>query len=268
MADLAASSAPTGSVEVLGTTLLLALLIGVALGLLGGGGSILAVPVLVYVAGQDPKTAIATSLLVVGATSAAGAVSHARAGRVRWQTAAIFGSAGMAGAYGGGRLAEFVPGTWLLIAFSLMMAVTAVAMLRGLRRPSPAPTDGAVGGVRVGRIVVDGLVVGLVTGIVGAGGGFLIVPALVLLGGVPMTTAVGTSLVIIAAKSAAGLIGYLASTPIDWSLGLAVTATAVVGSVLAGRFADRVSAERLRRTFGWFVAAMAVFVLAQELLLR
>lgn len=246
-------------------TLVLALLIGVALGLLGGGGSILAVPVLVYVAGQDAKTAIAMSLLVVGVTSAAGAVSHARAGRVRWRTAAIFGVAGMAGAYGGGRLAEFIPGTWLLIAFSLMMAVTAIAMLRGRNDPGPSHAGDPV---RVGRIVADGLAVGLVTGLVGAGGGFLIVPALVLLGGVPMATAVGTSLVVIAMKSGAGLLGYLASTPFDWSLGLAVTGAAVVGSVVASRFADRVPAARLRRTFGWFVAVMAVLVLIQELILR
>lgn len=246
-------------------TLGLALLIGVALGLLGGGGSILAVPVLVYIAGQDAKAAIAMSLLVVGTTSAAGAVPHALAGRVQWRTAAIFGAAGMAGAYGGGRLAEFIPGTWLLIAFSLMMGVTAVAMLRGRDDPDPSHADGQV---KVGRILVEGLVVGLVTGLVGAGGGFLIVPALVLLGGVPMATAVGTSLVVIAMKSGAGLLGYLASTSIDWSLGLSVTGAAVVGSVVAGRFAGRVPEDRLRRAFGWFVAVMAVFVLAQELLFR
>ncbi|MEX1164202.1 MAG: sulfite exporter TauE/SafE family protein [Nitriliruptor sp.] len=245
-------------------TLALALLIGVALGLLGGGGSILAVPVLVYVAGQDPKAAIAMSLLVVGVTSAAGAVSHARAGRVQWRTAAVFGAAGMVGAYGGGRLAEFIPGTWLLIAFAVMMVVTAVAMLRGRR--SPAPHD-VTDRLPVVRIVADGLVVGLVTGLVGAGGGFLIVPALVLLGGLPMATAVGTSLVIIALKSGAGLLGYLASTSIDWSLALSVTGVAVVGSVIAGRFAGRVPEERLRRAFGWFVAVMAVGVLVQELVL-
>lgn len=246
-------------------TLALALLIGVTLGLLGGGGSILAVPVLVYVAGQDAKAAIAMSLLVVGVTSAAGAIFHARAGRVRWRTAAIFGAAGMVGAYGGGRLAEFIPGTWLLIAFALMMAATSVAMLRGRDTPAEATGDSQV---RVVRIVVDGLVVGVVTGLVGAGGGFLIVPALVLLGGVPMATAVGTSLVVIALKSGAGLLGYLASTTIDWSLALAVTGAAVVGSVVAGRFAGRVPEDRLRRAFGWFVAVMAAFVLIQELVLR
>ncbi len=245
-------------------TLALALLIGIALGLLGGGGSILAVPVLVYVAGQEPKAAIAMSLLVVGVTSAAGAVSHARAGRVQWRTAAIFGVAGMVGAYGGGRLAEFIPGTWLLVAFALMMGATSIAMLRG--RDAPAPHD-VTDQLPWARILVDGLVVGVVTGLVGAGGGFLIVPVLVLLGGLPMATAVGTSLVIIAVKSGAGLLGYLASTSIDWSLAAAVTAAAVVGSVAAGRFAGRVPEERLRRAFGWFVAVMAVGVLVQELVL-
>lgn len=245
-------------------TLVLALLIGVALGLLGGGGSILAVPVLVYVAGVDAKAAIAMSLLVVGVTSAAGAVPHALAGRVQWRTAAIFGVAGMAGAYGGGRLAEFIPGTWLLLGFSLMMGVTAVAMLRERDNPDPAHAHGQV---KIGRIVVDGLVVGLVTGLVGAGGGFLIVPALVLLGGVPMATAVGTSLVVIAMKSGAGILGYLASISIDWPLALSVTAAAVVGSVVTGRFAGRVPEAQLRRAFGWFVAVVAVLILVQELLL-
>ena len=243
-------------------TLVLSVLIGVSLGLLGGGGSIITVPILVYVADQDPKAAIAMSLLVVGVTSAAGAISHARAGRVQWRTGLIFGAAGMVGAYGGGRLAAFIPGTWLLVAFGLMMAVTAGAMLRGRR--GPQATD-AGGQMAVGRILVDGVVVGAVTGLVGAGGGFLVVPALVLLGGVPMATAVGTSLVVIALKSGAGLVVYLASTPIDWSLALGVTATAVVGSLIGGKFAGRVSEERLRTAFGWFVAVMAVVVLGQQL---
>jgi uncharacterized protein len=241
-------------------TLVLALLIGVSLGLLGGGGSIITVPILVYVAGQDPKVAIATSLLVVGVTSAAGAVSHARAGRVQWRTGLVFGAAGMVGAYGGGRLAAYIPGTWLLVAFGVMMAVTAAAMLRGRRTPAEGH-----GEMAVGRVIIDGLVVGAVTGLVGAGGGFLIVPALVLFGGLPMATAVGTSLVVIALKSGAGLLGYLASTPIDWPLALGVTAAAVVGSLVAGPFAGRISEDRLRRGFAWFVAVMAVFVLGQQI---
>ncbi|MFA9431087.1 sulfite exporter TauE/SafE family protein [Egicoccus sp. AB-alg2] len=243
-------------------TLVLAVLVGVSLGLLGGGGSILLVPVLVYVAGQDPKAAIAMSLLVVGITSAAGMLAHARAGRVRWRTGAIFGAAGMAGAYGGGRLAAFVPGTWLLIGFAVMAGLTAAAMLRGRRTP---PRPEAVGHEQsVVRIVAEGVVVGAVTGMVGAGGGFLVVPALALLGGLPMASAVGTSLLVIALKSGAGLLGYLASTTIDWRLAAAVTAAAVVGSLAGGRLAGRVPEQRLRQTFGWFVAAMAAFMLLQE----
>lgn len=241
--------------------LALSVLIGVTLGLLGGGGSILTVPILVYVAGQDPKVAIATSLFVVAATSGAGAVSHARAGRVRWRTGVVFGVAGMVGAYAGGRFAQFIPGTWLLVAFGLMMAATAVAMLRGRRavEPQDAPNE-----LPLARVVLDGVLVGLVTGLVGAGGGFLVVPALVLLGGLPMSVAVGTSLVVIAMKSTAGLVGYLHSVSIDWPLALAVTAFAIAGSVLGGRLAGRVSQDALRRGFGWFVIVMAAFVLGQQ----
>jgi uncharacterized protein len=242
--------------------LLLSLLIGVSLGLLGGGGSILTVPILVYVAGQDAKTAIATSLLVVGVTSAAGMISHARAGRVRWRTGLIFGAAGMVGAYGGGRVAEFIPGTALLVAFGVMMVVTSLAMLRGRREVTP---ERASDDLPVGRILLEGAVVGAVTGLVGAGGGFLVVPALVLLGGLPMATAVGTSLLVIAMKSGAGLLGYLASTPIDWQLAGYVTAAAIVGSVAGGRLAGRIPEAQLRRAFGWFVLVMAVVVLVQEL---
>ena len=238
----------------------LAVLIGVTLGLLGGGGSILAVPLLVYVAGMDAKEAIATSLLVVGVTSAVALVPHARAGRVRWRTGLLFGAAGMAGAYVGGRLAEFIPGQVLLAAFALMMLATAAAMSRGRRSPSkPAHTE-----LPVGRVLLDGVVVGLVTGLVGAGGGFLLVPALVLLGGVPMPVAVGTSLLVIAMKSFAGLAGYLASVTIDWGVALMITAAAVAGSLVGSRLTGVVHPESLRKAFGWFVVVMGLLVLAQQ----
>lgn len=242
--------------------LALSLLIGVALGLLGGGGSILTVPILVYVAGMGPKEAIAASLFVVGVTSAVAAVSHARAGRVHWRTGLIFAAAGMAGAYAGGRLAEFISGTVLLVAFGLMMLATAIAMIRG--RKKSAPPEGHR--LSVPKILLEGFVVGLVTGLVGAGGGFLIVPALVLLGGLPMGAAVGTSLVVISLKSFAGLAGYMSSVQVDWGLAGAVTAAAVVGSLLGGRLTDRIHPETLRKGFGWFVIVMAVFVLTQQLL--
>lgn len=242
-------------------TLAAAVLIGVALGILGGGGSILTVPILVYLAGLDAKHAIAMSLFVVGATSAVGAIPHARAARVRWRTALLFGATAMAGAYGGGRLAELIPGGWLLAGFGVMMLATAVAMLRE-RRGRPA---GARREPPVLLAVTEGIVVGAVTGLVGAGGGFLVVPALVLFGGLPMAVAVGTSLVVIAMKSFAAFAGYLSTVQIDWGLALAVTAAAVVGGVLGGRLAGRIPDRLLRQGFGWLVVVMGVFVLTQQL---
>ncbi|WP_308188688.1 MULTISPECIES: sulfite exporter TauE/SafE family protein [unclassified Streptomyces] len=236
------------------------LLIGISLGILGGGGSILTVPILIYLAGMDAKEAIATSLLVVGVTSLAGLVSHARAGRVRWRTGLLFGVAGMTGAYAGGRLAEFIPGTVLLIAFALMMLATAVAMLKGRKKELKSKHEE----MPVLHVLVDGVVVGLVTGLVGAGGGFLIVPALALLGGLPMGVAVGTSLLVISMKSFAGLAGYLSSVQIDWGLAGIVTAAAVVGSLVGGRLAGRIPQDTLRKGFGWFVVVMGVFVLGQQ----
>ncbi|GGV19277.1 UPF0721 transmembrane protein [Streptomyces litmocidini] len=240
------------------------LLIGVSLGILGGGGSILTVPILVYLAGQDTKEAIATSLFVVGVTSLAALVPHARAHRVRWKTGLLFGAFSMAGAYGGGRIAEYIPGTVLLIAFALMMLATAFAMLRkprgGAKKVRPARGD-----LPLKHIAVEGLVVGAVTGLVGSGGGFLVVPALAILGGLPMGIAVGTSLLVIAMKSFAGLAGHLSGVSIDWGIALTVTGAAVIGSLIGARLAGRIPQEALRKAFGWFVVVMGVFVLAQQL---
>jgi uncharacterized protein len=242
-------------------TLAAAVLVGVALGVLGGGGSILTVPILVYLAGLDAKQAIAMSLFVVGVTSAIGAIPHARAGRVRWRTGLLFGATAMAGAYAGGRLAEFIPGTWLLAGFGVMMLATATAMLR---QPGTRPTR-AHKELPILLVIAEGLVVGAVTGLVGAGGGFLVVPALALLGGLPMGIAVGTSLVVIAMKSFAALAGYLSTVHIDWPLAIAVTATAVAGGILGSRIAGRIPDRVLRQGFGWFVVAMGTFVLTQQL---
>jgi uncharacterized membrane protein YfcA len=233
-----------------------------ALALLGGGGSILTVPLLAYVAGMDAKQAIATSLLVVGVTSAIGAVSHARAGRVQWRTGLVFGAAGMAGAFAGGLLARFIPGTVLLTGFALMMIATAVAMLRGRKNVQQAQGSQRL---TVPKFLAEGLVVGLVTGLVGAGGGFLVVPALALLGGLPMPVAVGTSLIVIAMKSFAGLGGYLSSVQINWSVALAVTAAAVVGALVGARLTAMINPDALRKVFGWFVLAMSSVILAQEI---
>lgn len=244
-------------------TLTLSVLIGVSLGLLGGGGSILTVPILTYVAGLPAKEAIAASLFVVGTTSIVSVISHARKGRVKWRTGLVFGAASMAGAFGGGLLGGHIPGTLLMIAFALMMVATAAAMIRGRKKTS-------AGGVEVKRlpvvkVVLEGLVVGLVTGLVGAGGGFLVVPALVLLGGLSMPAAVGTSLVVISMKSFAGLGGYLTSVQLDWGLVAGVTAAAIVGSLIGAKLTGIIPENALRKGFGFFVLAMGVFVLVQEL---
>ncbi|MFN8032579.1 MAG: sulfite exporter TauE/SafE family protein [Mycobacterium sp.] len=243
--------------------IVLAVFVGVSLGLLGGGGSILMVPLLAYVAGMDAKLAIATSLLVVGTTSAVGAISHARGGRVQWRTALLFGATAMAGAYGGGHLAKFIPGTVLLVGFAVMMVATAIAMLRGRRNAEAGAEQSRE--LPLAKIAAVGAAVGMVTGLIGAGGGFLLVPALVLLGGLPMPIAVGTSLVIIAMNSFAGLLGYLSSVRIDWNLGAALTAAAVAGALIGARFAGKVNPETLRKGFGWFVLVMASVILGEEI---
>ena len=242
-------------------TIALAVVVGLTLGLLGGGGSILMVPLLAYVAGMEPKEAIAASLVVVGVTAAVSVIGHARAGRVRWRTGLLFGLAGMAGAFAGGLIGGHLPGPLLMAGFALMMIATAVAMLRGQKKSGGAEPHREM---PVGRVLLDGVVVGLVTGLVGAGGGFLVVPALVLLGGLPMGIAVGTSLLVIAMKSFAGLAGYLATVPVDWALTGAVTAAAVAGSLVGERLVSRIPADALRRGFGWFVLGMGAFVLVQQ----
>ncbi|WP_454809261.1 sulfite exporter TauE/SafE family protein [Paenarthrobacter nitroguajacolicus] len=245
--------------------LALSVVIGLSLGVLGGGGSILTVPILVYVAGFEAKEAIAASLFVVGVTSAVSVISHARGGRVMWRTGLIFGAAGMAGAFVGGLLGGHIPGQILLIAFAIMMVATSVAMLRGRKKKN---VDGAAAPVKhelpIGRVLLDGAVVGLITGLVGAGGGFLVVPALALLGGLPMSVAVGTSLVVIAMKSFAGLAGYLTTVQLDWGLTLGVTAAAIIGSLIGSKLAGRIPEAALRKAFGWFVLAMGTFVLTQQ----
>ena len=240
----------------------LAVLVGLSLGLLGGGGSILVVPLLTYIGGLDPKEAIATSLFVVGATSLVSLVGHARKGNVQWRTGLIFGAAGMVGAFLGGLAGGYIPGTVLMVAFAIMMIATAGAMIKGRKDRDGQSNDHHH---PLWRILLDGLVVGAATGLVGAGGGFLVVPALVLLAGLPMTAAVGTSLLVIAMKSFAGLGGYLTSVSLDWPLVAAVTAAAIAGSFVGISLTSVVPEKTLRRGFGFFVLIMGAFVLSQEL---
>ena len=239
--------------------LALAALIGVALGLLGGGGSILTVPVLVYVLGYAAKPAIAMSLPIVGITALVGALLHWRRGNVRPGTAALFGVVAMVGAFAGARLARLVPGGVQLVLLALLMLVAAGAMLRGSKpvategKPPTTSHHALVAGVALG--------VGALTGLVGIGGGFLIVPALVLLLGVPMRAAVGTSLLVIAMNSAAGLLGHLGTVAIDWPFLARFTAVAIAGT-LAGTIATgRVPQAALRRGFAVLLLVVGAFVL-------
>lgn len=239
---------------------LASLVMGFVLGLLGGGGSILAVPILVYMVGVDAKSAIATSLLVVGSTAVVAALGHARAGNVDWRTAFIFGAFAMLGAFGGGALAAFVPSVVLLIAFGGLMLITSIAMLR----KGDGPVARRQESLPIGKIALEGVVVGGVTGLVGAGGGFLVVPALVLLGGLPMKRAIGTSLVVIAMKSFAGFGGYAAHVEVDYALAAIVAGLALGGSLIGAQVAQRVDAGRLRSAFAVFVLVMGLGVLWRE----
>ena len=243
--------------------LVLAVFVGISVGLFGGGGSILAVPILTYVAGVDPTAAIASSLFIVGVTAFVGMLSHARAGRVRWKVGFIFGIPAVAGAYTGGFLGRFVPGTVLLALLAIMMVATATAMIRGAQRAGgDEPQERTT--LPIVRLSIDGFVVGAVTGLVGAGGGFLIVPALNILGGLPMAAAVGTSLLIMGMKSFSGLSAYLLTVQLDWPLLLGFTAIAVVGSFIGSALAGKIPGNSLRKAFGYFVLAMGAFMLVKE----
>lgn len=239
-------------------------LIGLLLGLLGGGGSVLTVPMLVYLAHLEPKAAIATSLLAVGVTSCLAVLPNARLGNVCWRAGAAFGGTAMAGAYAGGRLAAWIPGPLLLQGFGGMMLVTAIAML--LKRKD----GGAAGATCPKRLWVLlaiaglGAVVGTLTGLIGAGGGFMIVPALALLGGLPLRAAIGTSLLIIALNAFAGLVGYLSHEAIDWRFAAAVTGLTVAGSLAGNWLAPHTPTAVLRRSFGVVVLGVALYLLYRE----
>lgn len=241
---------------------LLALPVGFTLGLLGGGGSVLLVPLLVYAAGVEPKAAIPLSLFVVGTTSLVSLVPHARSSRVRWRTGLVFGASSMSGAYLAGSFARSIPGWVLLSLFALLMLGTAGALTfteRGPARIERLPR------CRFGKILLEGFAVGALTGLVGAGGGFLVVPALSLLGKLPMPAAVGTSLLVILLNSFAGLIGHLAHQTVDWLLGASVSAASVLGSLVGARLAGRLPEATLRKAFAGFVTAIALVMLTHEL---
>ncbi len=234
--------------------------IGGSLGLLGGGGSILTVPALVYLLGQSPQVAVMTSLAIVGANSAMGAFFHRARGALNWRVALLFGGAGMVAAYPAAILSRRLSPDVLMVAFAGLMLVIGLLLL--LRRPGATVE---VERLSLTKILLAGAAVGLLTGILGVGGGFLIVPALVMLIGLPMTQAVGTSLVIIAMNSAASFLGHLGDGALDAPALAVFVAAGLAGTFAGARLAHRLPAARLRQLFAGFVIILALFLLYDNL---
>lgn len=256
------------------TSLLAGAVIGALLGLLGGGGSILAVPALVYVIQLDVRQAIPISLIVIAAASAVGALPKVRVGHVQWRLAGIFALTGIPPAtFVGTAISKLLPPqTAILIGFAAVMVLAGVQMLRDEDGTGTACTvgDDGINWRRCApRSIPAGLLVGILTGLFGGvGGGFLIIPALVLMLGVEMPIAIGTSLVIIVANSVAGFVSHIGDAGIDWSITAAFAGTAVVTSLVAGHLGTRLDTVRLQRWFAYLVFAVAAYVLVDTILLR
>ena len=254
----------------------MALVIGLTLGLLGGGGSILTVPVLVYMLGINPVVSTGYSLFIVGISAFFGAISYYRKDLIDIKTAVVFGLPAIVGVY----LARlfvvpaipdevFKEGTFILtksvaimVLFAVMMIAASISMIKGRKDREVNPDRK----FNYPPILVEGLVVGLLTGLVGAGGGFLIIPALVILSDLPMKMAVGTSLSIIAVKSLIGFIGEVQIHTPDWAFLLSFSALAVAGIFIGTKLSNVISGKKLKPVFWWFVLVMGIYILGKELL--
>jgi uncharacterized protein len=238
----------------------LGFLIGMTLGFLGGGGSILTVPVLVYIVGQDPHAAVTASLMIVGANAALGGFFHRMQGALDWRVALLFGGVGMVAAYLASGLSKLMSPTVLLILFALLMLVVGAWMLF-----SKPPIQVEMKGRGWLVTALSGAGVGVFTGIFGVGGGFLIVPALVMFVGLPMRKAVGTSLVVIALNSLAGILGHLNGAAMNWAvIGIFVLA-GLAGNLVGVRLTRVVKPDQLRASFAGFVVLLALFLLYDNL---
>lgn len=239
---------------------LLASLIGLSLGLLGGGGSILTVPILVYAMGMDPKLSIALSLAIVGATSLLGSIGHYKNKNIDLKIAAIFGPIAMVGTFLGAKLSQFLSGQVQLIFFAVIMILASYFMLKG-RKDQDEEENKEEKKLNYYLIAAEGIVVGIITGLVGVGGGFLIVPALVLLTGTSMKKAVGTSLLIISLKSFAGFIGYIGIVEVPWAFLIKFTLASGVGILVGTYLVKFVPQKMLKKAFAVFLIIMGVFIL-------
>jgi uncharacterized protein len=257
-----------------------ALAMGLSLGLIGGGGSILTVPILVYLFSVDTVLATAYSLFIVGLTSLIGSVSHISQGNIHWRTAVVFGIPSVLGVYlTRSYLVPIIPSVlfavgdfqvtkpiFMLLLFAVIMLLAAYSMIK---KGKTSDVQGEVV-YNYPLILAEGLIVGCVTGLVGAGGGFLIIPALVLLAKLPMKQAIGTSLIIIALKSLFGFLGDLkgGSTIIDWAFLLEFSGIAIIGILAGSVLSKKVSNEKLKPAFGYFVLIMGCYIIAKELFLK
>jgi uncharacterized membrane protein YfcA len=249
---------------------LLAAFIGLSLGLIGGGGSILALPILVYVMGIPPKPAVAMTLVIVGTVSLLGVIPHWRAGNVNLKKVALFGPATMVGAYLGARLAGLVTDSFQMLLFAAVMLLASVLMLRDKKAVVQIAT--LEDGVYVEPVykyywlwlLTVGIAVGVLTGLVGVGGGFAVVPALVLLGKTSMKEAIGSSLLIIALNSVTGFLGYLGEVDLNWGLMGSFIIAASLGTIGGAYLSQFVQASQLRKGFAFFLLAMGAFILFQN----
>ena len=238
--------------------IVLALAVGLVFGLLGAGGSILTVPVLVYALKQDPKVAIVMSLPIVGGVALVGVARHMRAGNVDLRTAIPFGFAAMIGAFGGAKVAQFISGRTQLVLLSVLMLGAAFSMVRNAH-VTDAPVD--IHRKLGPQVLAIGVLVGVLTGLVGIGGGFLLVPALVLLANVRLSAAVGTSLVVITLNTIAGYLGYLGSVEVPWKLVWMFGGIASAGIVIGTALLPKVPQAALKRAFAALLVLVSMFIL-------
>ena len=256
-----------------------ALIIGLTLGLTGGGGSILTVPILVYLMGTSPVLATAYSLFIVGTSALCGSISFMKQKLVHYKSALIFGAPALIAVYATRKfLMPIIPeqifeiGSLMLSKDMLIMVVFAIIMVMAsismIRTKKEKVEESQIIKYNYPMILVEGIIVGVVTGFIGAGGGFLIIPALVIFAKMPMKLAIGTSLLIIAIKSLIGFLGDIGEQNIDWIFLISFTAVAVIGIYFGVFLNKKISSKKLKQGFGWFVLAMGVFIIIKEIIIK
>ncbi len=250
------------------------LLIGVSMGLIGGGGSILTIPILVYLFGVSPTLAISYSLFIVGFTSLVGAYNNYRKGLVNFKTVLLFGSSSITTVFIARKfIIPYVPDVFfrlgsfevthalfVMVVFAILMLAASVSMIRSRKVVAEKQEN-----EKPWVLAMYGVLIGLVTGFLGAGGGFLLIPALVILMKLPMKKAIGTSLLIIALNSLIGFLGDIGRHPIEWKFIMIITAIAIAGIFIGGFFNEKVNSDKLKKGFGWFVLVMGIYIIVKEI---